>query len=245
MTSTVNLNFTLKPLSHESRSDECDIGFSSEIYFAIHQFGNNFFLNRMSFKRKQALGTTSASELKRKKALSESTVNSQRIGIMLKLEALKTTLSVQGQRRVLGRGRTNAFGVYIGHKICHRVPATSETLLSRPDITMSEGPKDQKSRCPASKQVTSCQRALKITFFCFTSAAMTIKSEIRAKTEFSQFFKDNTCAQLATVELWPGHRISFVISRTLLNRGSLNRGSTVQLSVHVYKINCIWRSFRA
>ena len=44
------------------------------------------------------------------------------------------------------RGRTNAFGVYIGHKICHRVPATSVTLLSRPDITMSEGPKNKKSR---------------------------------------------------------------------------------------------------
>ena len=54
----------------------------------------------MSFKRKQALSTTSASELKRKKAISESTVNSQQIGIMLKLEAIKTTLSVQGQRRV-------------------------------------------------------------------------------------------------------------------------------------------------
>ena len=26
------------------------------------------------------------------------------------------------------------------------------------------------------------------------------------------------------VQLWPGHRISFVISRTLLKRGSLNRG---------------------
>ena len=26
---------------------------------------------------------------------------------------------------------------------------------------------------------------------------------------------------------WPGHRISFVTSRTSLNRGSLNRGSTV------------------
>ena len=30
------------------------------------------------------------------------------------------------------------------------------------------------------------------------------------------------------LQLWPGHRISFVISRTSLNRGSLNRGSTVQ-----------------
>ena len=61
----------------------------------------------------------------------------------------------------LGRGRTSAFGVYIGHKICHRMLATSATLLSRPDITMSEGPKDQTSRCPASKQVISCLMALK------------------------------------------------------------------------------------
>ena len=84
MTSTVN--------------HECDIGFSSEIYFAIHQFGNVFFLNRMSFKRKQALLKHNLSERieKEKKAISESTVNSQRIGIMLKLEAIKTTLSAQG-----------------------------------------------------------------------------------------------------------------------------------------------------
>ena len=60
-----------------------------------------------------------------------------------------------------GRGRTYAFGVYIGHKICHRVLATSATLLSQADITMSEGPKDQKGRCPASKQVISCLMALK------------------------------------------------------------------------------------
>ena len=31
-------------MSHESRSDECDIGFSSEIYIGIHQLGNKFFL---------------------------------------------------------------------------------------------------------------------------------------------------------------------------------------------------------
>ena len=31
-------------MSHESRTDECDIGFSSEIYIGIHQLGNNFFL---------------------------------------------------------------------------------------------------------------------------------------------------------------------------------------------------------
>ena len=47
----------------------------------------------------------------------------------------------------------NAFGVNIGHKMCHRVLATSATFLS-------EGPKDQKSRCPASEQVISCPLAL-------------------------------------------------------------------------------------
>ena len=41
-------------MTHESRSDEYDIGFSSKIYFGIHQFGNEFFLNCMNFKRKQA-----------------------------------------------------------------------------------------------------------------------------------------------------------------------------------------------
>ena len=46
------VNFTLKTISHESQSNECDIGFSSEIYFGIHHFGNEFLLNRMSFKRK-------------------------------------------------------------------------------------------------------------------------------------------------------------------------------------------------
>ena len=44
---------------------------------------------------------TSASEWKRKKAIPESTVNSQPIGITLKLEAIKKTLSVQGQKIVL------------------------------------------------------------------------------------------------------------------------------------------------
>ena len=31
----------------------CDVGFSIEIYFGIHQFGNEFLWNRISFKRKQ------------------------------------------------------------------------------------------------------------------------------------------------------------------------------------------------
>ena len=59
------------------------------------------------------------------------------------------------------------YGVYIGHKICHRVLATSATLLSRPDITMSEEPKDQKGPCPASKQVISMSNGFKITSFVF------------------------------------------------------------------------------
>ena len=47
--------------------------------------------------------TPSASEWNKKNAMSESTVNSQRIGITLKLEAIKKKklFSVQGQRRVL------------------------------------------------------------------------------------------------------------------------------------------------
>lgn len=36
-------------------------------------------------------------------------------------------MKVSDERRIV-----NAFGVYIGHKICHHVPATSATLLSRP-----------------------------------------------------------------------------------------------------------------
>ena len=51
------------------------------------------------------------------------------------------------------------FTLDIKSVIC--VPATSATLLSRPAITMSDGPEDQKSRCPASKQVISCPMAVK------------------------------------------------------------------------------------
>ena len=71
---------------HESRSDEYDIGFSSEIYFGTHQFSNEFFLNRMSFKRKQAHPQRANGKGKN---ISDSTVNSQRIGITLKLEIVK------------------------------------------------------------------------------------------------------------------------------------------------------------
>ena len=49
----------------------------------------------MSFKRKQA--RPQRANGKGKKAISESTVNSQRIGITLKLEAIKKTFLVQGQ----------------------------------------------------------------------------------------------------------------------------------------------------
>ena len=44
-----------KPISHESWSNECDVGFSSEIYYGIHWLGHEFFLNRMSLKRKHFL----------------------------------------------------------------------------------------------------------------------------------------------------------------------------------------------
>jgi len=39
---------------------------------------------------------------------------------------------------------------------------------------------------------------LKITIFCFSSVATSIKSEIQAKFRFLEFCKDNMCAQLAT-----------------------------------------------
>jgi len=39
---------------------------------------------------------------------------------------------------------------------------------------------------------------LKITSFCFSSAATSIKSEIPAKIGFLKFLKDNPCAKLAT-----------------------------------------------
>ena len=51
------VNFTLKTdIAHESQGNycECDFGFSSETYFGIHQFGNEFLLNGTSFKIKQA-----------------------------------------------------------------------------------------------------------------------------------------------------------------------------------------------
>ena len=59
------------------------------------------FLEPHEFHEKKT-STPSAREWKRKKAISESTVNSQRIGITLKLEAIKKkTSSVEGQRRLL------------------------------------------------------------------------------------------------------------------------------------------------
>ena len=45
--------------------------------------------------------------------------------------------------------------------VSNQVFSIIHALFSRPDITMSEGPKDQKTRCPASKQVISCLMALK------------------------------------------------------------------------------------
>ena len=62
--------YAKKAISHELRSDEYDIGFSSEIYFRIHQFGNEFFLNCTSFQRKQV--HSQRANGKGKKAISES-----------------------------------------------------------------------------------------------------------------------------------------------------------------------------
>ena len=73
---------TKKTISHKPQSDECDIGFSSEIYCGIDQSSKEFFLNCMSLQREQAYPNQA------KKAILESTVKSQRIGITLKLEII-------------------------------------------------------------------------------------------------------------------------------------------------------------
>ena len=82
----------------------------------------------------------------------------------------------------LGRGRTYTFGVYIGHlssRACDKCDP-----LYRPDITMSEGPKDQRGRCPASKQISS--NGFKITIFVFLQSQRQyyIKYKIPAETGF-------------------------------------------------------------
>ena len=77
-----------KPILHESRSHEYNISFASEIYFGIHQFGNEFFLHHKWLVLKENKHTLSE-RMEKEKAISESTVNSQQIGITLKLEDKK------------------------------------------------------------------------------------------------------------------------------------------------------------
>jgi len=45
------LNFARKTILHESRSDECDIVFSSEIQCGIHGSGIEIFLNLISHSK--------------------------------------------------------------------------------------------------------------------------------------------------------------------------------------------------
>ena len=45
------MNFTRKTISHESRSDECDIVFSSEIQRGIPESENEFSLNLIADKK--------------------------------------------------------------------------------------------------------------------------------------------------------------------------------------------------
>ena len=94
---------------------------------------------------------------------------------------------------MLGRGRTYAFGVYTGHKVCHCVLATSATLLLQPDITMSEGPKDQKGRCPASKQVISCLMALKQQVYVFLLSQRQSHVKYRRKLNFAILQRQHMC----------------------------------------------------
>ena len=62
-------------MNHEAVR-QCNIDFPSEIYCGIHHLDNEFFLNRTSFKRKQT--NPQQANGKGKRAISESTVKSQR-----------------------------------------------------------------------------------------------------------------------------------------------------------------------
>ena len=67
---------------------------------------------------------------------------------------------------LFGRGRTNAFGVYIGHEICHRVPVTSATLLSREAITMAGVALTLLVFTLDTKSVIACLRQMQVRPFC-------------------------------------------------------------------------------
>ena len=109
--------------------------------------------------------------------------------------------------KALGRGLTYAFGVYIGHKICHCVLARSVTLLTQPDITMCVA-KDLKIKkadvLPRSRSylVQWPYNNKFMFFFCPNVNHMWNTGG----NWISQFCKDNTCAQL-------GYGFTNVLSR--------------------------------
>ena len=80
--------------------------------------------------------------------------------------------------------------------------ATSATLLTQPDITMSEGPKDQKGRCPASKQVISCPMALKQQVYVFLLSQRQLHVKYRRKLNFAILQRQHVCtARFCTIHL--------------------------------------------
>ena len=56
---------------------------STEIYYGIHQFGNEFFLNRMTVLKENKL--ILGERMEKEKAISELTVNSQRIRMRIEI----------------------------------------------------------------------------------------------------------------------------------------------------------------
>ena len=80
--------------------------------------------------------------------------------------------------------------------------ATSATLLSQPDITMSEGPKDQKGRCPASKQVISCLMALKQQVYVFLLSQRQSHVKYRRKLNFAILQRQHVCTARFSLQMF-------------------------------------------
>ena len=87
--------------------------------------------------------------------------------------------------------RQGNVGVCIGHKICHCVLARSAT--TRHNYVCGEGPKDQKGRCPASKQVISCPMALKQQVYVFLLSQRQSHVKYRRKLNFAILQRQHVC----------------------------------------------------
>ena len=82
-------------MNHEAMSD---IGFSSEIYCGSHKLDNEFFVNRMSSKRKQANHQQANRKAKKKPFRSQLSKASHAVRDELFLDGQQKADSTQGSR---------------------------------------------------------------------------------------------------------------------------------------------------